>query len=102
MVIESEKSRRAPERDAYSFDKLREYGVLWLINRVVFHPRGFALALEYEDGEAQPFGWSINGDGTEVWRFGDDTPTEDELFQKVELLLHEAFKHNGVPVQKEG
>lgn len=37
--------------------ELSESGLLWLINRVVFHPRGVALALHEEDGEAK--GWSL-------------------------------------------
>ncbi len=52
-------SHPAPERDAYSFGQMTETGLLWLVNRVVFHPRGFALALDYGDGEDEPRGWSI-------------------------------------------
>ena len=38
--------------------ELRGSGLLWLINRVVFHPRGLALALfQEEDGEIT--GWRL-------------------------------------------
>lgn len=39
------------------FDDLRPSGLLWLINRVVFHPWGMALALHTDqaDGSAPPF-----------------------------------------------
>jgi hypothetical protein len=37
---------------------LRESGLLWLINRVVFHPRGLALALYQEEG-GQITGWQM-------------------------------------------
>jgi hypothetical protein len=69
-----------------SFDELRSSGLLWLINRVVFHPRGFALALSMRDGE--PVGWKMLGDGSEVWRFEGD---EDELFERVRQTFADAM-----------
>jgi hypothetical protein len=39
-------------------------GLLWLINRTVFHPRGFALGIT-TDGSM----WQLLGDGTEPWSF---------------------------------
>lgn len=50
-----------------SFEELRSSGMLWLINRVVFHPRGLALSLHVDKGVA--VGWSLQGDGSEVWSF---------------------------------
>lgn len=83
------------ERPIFDFRRLSEYGVLWLVNRVVFHPRGFALALEYADGETEPRGWSIQGDGSETWRFeGFD---EDEKFREVEALLEQARTYGQAP-----
>lgn len=96
MTKKSGRVRKQGPRDVYSFEKLREYGVLWLINRVVFHPRGFALALEYEEGNDQPLGWSIIGDGSEPWSFGGFD--EDELFSTVENLFAIASQHGRVPV----
>lgn len=43
-------------------------GVLWAINRYLFHPRGFALNVHMDD-EGHASGWSIQGDGTECWSF---------------------------------
>lgn len=60
-----------------SWEDLRETGLLWLINRVVFHPRGWAFALIRRDNEI--VGWALQGDGAEVWRFDG---AEDELFSK--------------------
>jgi hypothetical protein len=61
------------------FSAMSEYGLLWLINRVVFHPRGYALAFwRGDDGEIS--GWSIIGDGQEVWTFKADD--DDEEFDK--------------------
>lgn len=45
---------------------MRADGLLWLINRCVFHPRGYALALDVEKGR-----WFLLGDGTEPWNFLD-------------------------------
>lgn len=61
---------------------LREDGLLWLINRTTFHPRGFALALE-PDGS-----FSLLGDGGEPWRFADGM--EDDLFRAAELCFAHA------------
>lgn len=82
-------------RPAFDFRRLSEFGVLWLINRVVFHPRGFALVLEYEDGNPEPIGWSLQGDGSETFRFeGFD---EDEKFWAFEELLTQAREHGKAP-----
>jgi hypothetical protein len=43
---------------------LRSDGLLWLINRCVFHPRGYALGY---DEEQRTF--CLLGDGTEPWEF---------------------------------
>lgn len=61
-------------------------GLLWLINRVVFHPRGFALFLAVDDGQVT--GWGLHGDGTEVWHFA-DAAREDRHFANVEALFRE-------------
>ena len=75
--------------NARQFQEMRDEGLLWLINRVVFHPRGYALAFHFnDDGEA--IGWSIMGDSSEPWSFGvqpDGCPTEVELFKRVQELL---------------
>lgn len=52
------------------FSELRDAGLLWLINRQVFHPRGWALALHTDD-EGNTVGWSLMGDGVEPWNFKD-------------------------------
>lgn len=60
---------------ARPFDDLRASGLLWLINRVVFHPRGYALGFVYHEGELS--GWKLQGDGTDPYRYGDDTDERD-------------------------
>jgi hypothetical protein len=68
-------------------DELRDSGLLWLINRTVFHPRGLALALVYGEN-AVVTGWRLMGDGTEpVWFSPDD---EAGLFAAAKATLAEA------------
>lgn len=61
-------------------EALRSRGVLWAINRTLFHPRGFALGLAYPDDatlsaieahEVEPIGFRLYGDGSEPWKFAD-------------------------------
>lgn len=67
------------------FSELQTTGLLWLVNRTVFHPRGFALAVHVgDDGEVT--GWSMLGDGVEPWRYGPSVD-EDESFRAVEAFL---------------
>lgn len=67
------------------FSELADTGLLWLINRVVFHPRGFALALTF-DAEGAATGWTLMGDGSEVWTFPADMD-ETPLLARVNELL---------------
>ena len=90
------------EQQERPFAELRDTGLLWLLNRVVFHPRGYALALHFNDGSATGgtfqdcTGWSLIGDGSEPWSMSDPSEadrarygakTEDELFALVKALL---------------
>lgn len=75
-------SDEADWADVRSFAELRSTGLLWLINRVVFHPRGYALAVVLQGDTV--IGWKMMGNGTEVWAYGDN---EDDLFDKVEAFL---------------
>jgi hypothetical protein len=62
---------------------LRDRGVLWAINRVLFHPRGFALAVDRESGDL-----FVHGDGSEPWTFTEQL--DDQHFAEFEALLDEA------------
>lgn len=83
-------------QDVRPFAELRESGLLWLINRVVFHPRGFALALVMSTETGEAMGWRVVGDGGEVWCF---EGTEDGLFDAAKATLAEAALHNRPPSQ---
>lgn len=72
---------------------LHSTGLLWLINKVVFHPRGFALAMVYQDGEFAH--WVLEGDGSEPWRFG--SGVDEEQFALVEDLFRAARREWPTP-----
>jgi hypothetical protein len=75
----------------YPFSDLRSTGVLWAINRMVFHPMGLALGLHYPDGvdhdTGEPDGWSLLYDGTEVVAFLDPERPEDPEFEAFWRLI---------------
>lgn len=72
------------------FSELRDTGLLWLVNKAVFHPRGFALAL-FIDDDGEATGWKLEGDGSEPWRYEgstpDGVPLDDAGFARVEAFL---------------
>lgn len=65
----------------------RGTGLLWLINRVVFHPRGFALALDVDAATGDVRGWFLQGDGSECWTFSEES--DDRHFLEAEAFLRQ-------------
>jgi hypothetical protein len=63
---------------------LQADGVLWMINKAVFHPRGFALAID------QHGLLSLMGDGSEPWTYEHDL--EDAKFAAFNALLARAVQ----------
>lgn len=64
--------------------ELRSSGMLWLINRTVFHPHGLALALvSGTDGDI--VGWQLMGDGTQPCWFAPED--EAALFTAAQATL---------------
>lgn len=91
----------AKDRPPFKFAALSTNGLLWLINRVAFHPRGFALALEYphgapreaiEAGEVEPLGWRLIAADDEI-HFDLPEGMERDSFLNVEHLLDVARRH---------
>ncbi len=76
------------------FSELRNRGVLWAVNKTLFHPRGYALAFHYDDDEAatEPTGWSIFGNSSEVWTMTEEM--DDRGFAAFEALLEEVRNVN--------
>lgn len=83
----------APRR-IFTFEEARPTGLLWAINKVLMHPRGFALAFEYPDGSeledikanaVAPMGFSVVGDGSEPWSFAEGL--DEEGFAAFEEFL---------------
>jgi hypothetical protein len=79
-------SAPAEQEGGRPFADFRTEGILWAINVHVFHPRGFALALHFDDETGEATGWSILGDGTEPWVM-QDGPYNGALFRAFEELL---------------
>lgn len=55
----------------YTFNDLEKSGLLWLINRCVFHPRGFVFGL-IPDENGNIAGWTVVGDGKKPLQFDFD------------------------------
>lgn len=66
------------------FNELQDEGLLWYINRVAFHPRGFALGI-YTDDDGNVTGWTMLGDGSAVWTFSNED--DDEEFAKASAFF---------------
>jgi hypothetical protein len=71
-------------QDLMPFEQLMPTGILWAINRYLFHPRGFALALAVDE-HGKAFGWELLGKGDEVWAF--KTEDDDQKFREFETFL---------------
>lgn len=52
-------TEQTPSGDLRPMSDLLDSGLLWLINRVVFHPRGLALALWREDTTGDVTAWRL-------------------------------------------
>lgn len=88
--------RNLGERYTFSFDQFRERGLLWLINRVVFHPRGLAVAFDYAEGEDQPRGWALYGYNEPV-SFDPRTVDETALWTSAEACIRDAEVCGRIP-----
>jgi hypothetical protein len=76
------------ETPLFDIADLMDQGVLWAVNRAVFHPRGFALKLHVEGRNV--LGWSIEGDGSEPWHMALDDATmerQQKAFDALENML---------------
>jgi len=77
---ETEKNpSEAMSRPLLQLADLRSSGLLWLINTSVFHPRGFALGLVYDESGENCIGWKLLGDGSEQWQFDDDCKADFDV-----------------------
>ena len=89
-LTEAERRQKAKEAElpVRPFEDLSPSGLLWLINRVVFHPRGYALALEADDAGTIT-GWKLLGDGREPWTMGDEV--DEANAARVFLDVHRSY-----------
>ena len=66
-------------------------GLLWALNRMVLHPRGFALSWSDKAQE-----WNLWGDGTECWTFEHDLDVERQrVFEATLATLRDAYAARG-------
>jgi hypothetical protein len=81
-----------PEDDTDFEVDISASGLLWYLNRVGLHPRGFALAGLYNaprgTEDRHLIGFTLLGDGSEPWGFPDEV--DDEYFARVEATFSEA------------
>lgn len=57
------------DKDQERLRKFRADGLLFLVNAAVLHPRGFALAMQF-NSRGDPEGLGLVGEGDEPWTFG--------------------------------
>ena len=57
------------EKDQERLRRFRADGLLFLVNAAVLHPRGYALAMQF-NSKGDPEGLSLVGEGDEPWAFG--------------------------------
>ncbi len=83
-----EQLKLTPDSDGGKFVDLRTSGLLWLINKSLLHPRGYALGYDSHTKRC-----ILYGDGKEPWHYvtTDEDPDagidEDELFARIKELL---------------
>lgn len=80
----------------FPIEALLDTGMIWLINRVVFHPRGFRLALHIsgtgaENEDHKVIGWGLEPElsGETAWFAPED---DIRLFKTAEATLAAARK----------
>lgn len=92
--------RSAGPRDAFTFGALSTSGLLWLINRAVFHPRGLALGLEYAAGDPEPRGWMLLAAAPgEPFTFGLPDGVENAQYAAAEELIAATKLAGAMPIQ---
>lgn len=80
-----------------AFKELRDSGLLWLINKSVFHPRGFSLSLIFDE-EGEVTGWALMGKGDKPVRIPDEAAdTEAERFTKVREEFSRHARKDDIP-----
>lgn len=96
-MTEQNEIEPAPARNVFDFEALMPTGILWLINRTVFHPRGLALSIAVPADGGPCQGWEIvaSPDGS-PYHFS-DAVDEAAKHRAVEELLDLARLHGVMP-----
>lgn len=73
------------DNPTYWLRQLQDTGILWAINRYIFHPRGLTFALGLDrDKSPEPYCFVMGGDGSEIVQFDE---TENDEFQVFEGFI---------------
>lgn len=94
-----------PPLPAYTFDQLRETGVLWAINAKLLHPLGLALGLQYSGTNAEKdrlLGWYLQAADDGVWEFDPDDPQVAEREAAWNALVEATKAAGSMPVDRRG
>lgn len=86
----------APERLVHTWQHVFDSGLLWYLNRTVFHPVGYALSVDGADEPGGPKGWALHYAGEPV-TFADDVDEAAKL-EAFGQLLAAAREHGVSPV----
>jgi hypothetical protein len=86
------------ERPCYTFSQMADLGFLWYLNVEFLNPQGYALCLDYADGETEPRGWSFHGfrEPVEVDLHED---TKKLYRTTMRVMLDFAKDHGRVPIE---
>lgn len=68
--------------DPFDAAGFMSHGLLYMVNKVVFHPRGYALAINPDDNTFQ-----LLGNGDEPWTFELSSELENERWNAFNALL---------------
>lgn len=82
MYHESRHQESIPAGKGWELVDVLSDGVLYQINKTLFHPRGYALSFMAGSRTMQ-----LTGDGKEPWRFELGDELEQEKFDAFEALL---------------
>lgn len=89
-MTDEARTDHSPTDDLRPVNELMDSGLLWLINRVVFHPRGLALALWVEEDSGDVTAWRLMA-AAEGEPFSFSNRDDENGYQRAEATLRTAL-----------
>ncbi len=65
----------------------RNAGLVWAINKSLFHPYGFSMEVKFNDKTGEIVGWDITGDGSKPFFYSQEI--EKAGFAKFSKFIEE-------------